>query len=150
MSARRNLIRLITFAGPTAYRLLRKYGPEIRQALQDNPKLVDAVKERVFNAASSSRGKGRAHQLSERIKVLREQVVYLYGTANSPQVARQAKRWRTELDSIEKSAALLNAMSNKKRFQTKRNLQTRLDDLSQQILQMTLADHIEDAELIED
>lgn len=150
MFGRRKLIRLITVAGPTIYRVLRKYGPEIRQALKENPELVDTFKDRISSVVNKSRSKSNGTQLQERASVLREQVVYLYGTAKSPAMARQAKIWRAELDSIEKSAAVLSAMSNRKRFQSKRDLQSRLDELSQKILQATLEDHIEDVDYIED
>lgn len=86
--------------------------------------------------------------MENRTIILREQVVYLYASANTSEVAKQAIAWRNELDSIERSLPVIKAMKRRTQISQRRKFSLRLDELSDQILAATLADEVEDAEVV--
>ncbi|WP_353066908.1 hypothetical protein [Arcanobacterium hippocoleae] len=87
-----------------------------------------------------------AESLAKRVAILREQVTYLYASANTPEAAQRARKWRTELSGIEKSLPLLEAMAKKAQKVELKVLNERIDKLSAAIISANIEDEIEDAE----
>ncbi|MDY5585034.1 MAG: hypothetical protein SPG61_04520 [Arcanobacterium sp.] len=145
----RVLLRVATIAGPTIFRVIKKYGPQLRQILKENPELFSQIQNRVKQFATLRNSGNSGENLLARIAILREQVTHLYATANSVSVAEQAKQWRNELIALEKSVPLLEVMSPKLRATELKEIQYRIDRLSAEILSVTITDEIEDAELDE-
>ncbi|QRV01417.1 hypothetical protein JTE88_04680 [Arcanobacterium phocisimile] len=142
----RSLIRLAAVVGPTAIKLVQTYGPQIRQLIHENPQYLQIFKGRL---SLLSAGSGRAvKQLSERVSVLREQTAYLYGAANSAEMAQQAARWRDELESIAKVLPVLNQLERAEKKKMRKNIDKHVDELAAKIVQATLEDDIEDAEIV--
>lgn len=143
----RALIRLATTAGPIIYGVVRKYGPQLKELVEENPQLFAKIEHRVAGFANK---KGKRGRIEHRIEVLRDQTTYLYASANNAQVAKQVAAWRDELESLRLSVNLLNSMSSKRRRASERLIETRIDELSGKILETTIQDDIEDAEVVDD
>ncbi|KTF05063.1 MULTISPECIES: hypothetical protein [Trueperella] len=150
MGKMKMLLKIATTAGPVVFEVVRKYGPQIRKLMDDNPDFFDSLKGRLGALAGVSKVKRGAPRLQTRIEVLRQQTTYLYGTANNASVAEQATAWRRELDGLENSLPVVSSMKGKVRRGNMRHLEERLDSLSAKILALTLEDDIEDAEVIDD
>ena len=140
------LIKLATTVGPVAYGLAQRYGPVVMQTLKDNPQLAEQVQSRFTSNRPKKRG---IAGLRYRVQVLREQVTYLYGTANNLEVAEKTRNWRRELDNIEHALNLVDVMQSKERRAKERELVARIDELSDEVLKLTLEDDIEDAVIVE-
>ena len=140
------ILKLATKVGPTLALVVARYGPQIRQLVKDNPEVIDTITKRFSNAAKARSEQNSPGGLARRCGVLKEQTTYLYASANSAEVARQASTWRKEIEAIERSIPLLDAMGRKQRLMEKRRIQQRLDALSSNILAASLVDDIEDAE----
>ncbi|SPT74378.1 Uncharacterised protein [Arcanobacterium haemolyticum] len=142
----KTLIRIAAVVGPTAIKIIKDYGPQIRQLLKENPEFFDTFKKRLTSLGTSS-GRGTKH-LTDRVSVLREQAAYLYGTANNAQTAKQAAAWRDELDSIAKALPVLEHLDRAEKKKTKKTIDMHVNDLAAKIVQATLEDDIEDAEIM--
>lgn len=149
MGRMRLLLKLATVAGPAVYNVIRNYGPQLKRMMDENPELFEKVKDRLTAIVSAGKAKTGTKAISHRVEVLRDQVTYLYASANSVAMAEQASQWRAELDSIEKVIPVLDAMSTKARRDKKRGLEKQLDELSAKILAATLEDDVEDAEVVD-
>lgn len=150
MSRLRLLLRIATTAGPAVYSVVRRYGPQIKQLIQENPELFDTIKNRITAVSSSKKSTRGLTGLENRIAVLREQTTYLYASANNAAVAEQATAWRQELDALESALPVIGAMGSKQRRVQLRNMESTIDDLSAKILALTLEDDIEDAEIVDE
>ncbi|MGV9182863.1 hypothetical protein [Arcanobacterium canis] len=144
-----SLIKFATVAGPVAIELLRKYGPALRKIAQENPELLDRIRNTV-GKVRHSKGENSPEGLDERISVLRDQITYLYASADSPFEAQRAKAWRNDVEVIERALPLLRAMAAKQRKIEATKLSKRLDYLSAQILDASIEEQIEDAEVVDD
>ncbi|MDP9799960.1 hypothetical protein J2S49_000036 [Arcanobacterium wilhelmae] len=144
-----SLIKFATVAGPVAIELIRKYGPALKKIAQENPELLDRVKATV-GKLRQSKGEATLAGLEERIGVLRDQITYLYASADNPGEARRAKAWRGEVEVIERALPILQAMAGKQRKAEAAKLSKRLDTLSAQILDASIEEQIEDAEIVEE
>ncbi|QJC21821.1 hypothetical protein [Arcanobacterium buesumense] len=148
MGKLKNLIRIAAFAGPTIVKVVTTYAPQIRQLIKENPEYFTTLKQRLGTLASSN---GRAvNHLSERVKVLREQAAYLYASANNAHTAQQAAQWRDELENIAKALPVLGHLDRVEKKKTRKNIDRHVDELAAKIVQATLEDDIEDAEIITD
>ncbi|MDY5153050.1 hypothetical protein SAMN05421878_11637 [Actinobaculum suis] len=147
----KQLFRLARRIGPAVVVVLAKYGPQVRKLVEQNPEFLTKVTQR-FRAVTGAKEPGTktGDSFEHRVQVLKEQVTYLYASANTPQVAQKASEWRAKLDAIERSIPVLNAMSRSKRGSEKREISRRLDQLAEQIMAASLIDEIEDAEFEEE
>lgn len=144
------LMKIARRVGPTVALVVARYGPQIRQLMKENPEVFERITgqfKKTIQARKEQNSKPEG--LADRCALLREQVTYLYASANNAEVARQASAWRKEIESIERSIPLLNAMGRKQRSTEKRKIEHRIDKLSSQILAASLVDDIEDAEFSE-
>lgn len=144
----KKLIRVAAVVGPTVVKLVQTYGPQIRQLINSNPEYFNVFKQRLGVLASSN-SRALKH-LADRVDVLREQAAYLYGAANKADTAQQAAQWRDELENIAKAIPVLHQLDRSKRKKTRKNLEQHVDDLAYKIVQTTLEDDIEDAEIVTD
>lgn len=144
------LVKVARRVGPTVALVVARYGPQIRQLMKDNPEVFDRITGQFKKTIQARKDQdSKPEGLADRCALLREQVTYLYASANNAEVARQASAWRKEIESIERSIPLLNAMGRKQRSTEKRKIGHRIDKLSSQILAASLVDDIEDAEFSE-
>ncbi|MDP9805535.1 hypothetical protein J2S70_000117 [Trueperella bonasi] len=150
MKRLRLLLRIATTAGPAIYSVVRRYGPQINQLIRENPELFDTIKQRISSLAKTRGANRGVEGLRARIGVLREQTTYLYGTANTVEVAQQATAWRQELDTLESALPVIEAMGSRQRREKIRSVEQTVDQLSAQILALTLEDDIEDAEIVDE
>lgn len=150
MSRLRLLVQVATVAGPAVLKVVSTYGPEIRRLIKENPELFDTLRERVTAIASARRSRSGSKGLSNRVNVLREQTAYLYASANNVEMAEKASRWRTELDQIEKILPVVESMERKEKKARMRKLEKQLDAVAGKIVEATLEDDIEDAEIVSD
>ncbi len=140
--------KVVAKAGPVALVVARQLAPQIQKILKENPDAFSGLAQR-FSAVHTAKKKEKAPKgLENRTIILREQVVYLYASANTSEVAKQAIAWRNELDSIERSLPVIKAMKRRTQISQRRKFSLRLDELSDQILAATLADEVEDAEVV--
>ncbi len=147
MGKLRSLIKVATVAGPVLMKVARKYGPEVKTALERNPHVLNQVKLKAQGAGLRTKNANLESDLGKRIEILRQQVTHLYAVSQTPELAQQARAWRNELASLERSVPLLEAMSPKLRKAEYEVLQQRIDRLSADILAVSISDHIEDAAL---
>lgn len=145
------IIKLATVAGPTVFKVVKTFGPQLRALKDSNPEVFNRLTERVAALAKVGKGNPRsAAHIEKRIGVLRDQVTYLYASANTPAVAAKASAWRTELDAIEHGLPVLEAMTPKLRKARLKEIDARVNELSEVILVATFDDEIEDAEVVDD
>lgn len=140
------MMRLARTLGPTLAIAVARYGPQIRQIIKENPEAFDRITKQFSKVARARSEQNSPGGFARRCEVLREQVTYLYASANSAEVARQASAWRKEIEAIERAVPLLDAMGRRQRLVEKRKLEQRIDELSAKILEASLVDDIEDAE----
>ncbi|MBR5950524.1 MAG: hypothetical protein IKZ87_03725 [Actinomycetaceae bacterium] len=144
------LLKLARRVGPTVALVAARYGPQIRQIIKENPEAFERITGQFKKAITARSNQNKKPQgLDERLALLREQVTYLYASANNAEVAHQASAWRKEIEKLERSVPLLNAMGRKQHAIQKRKMEMRIDRLSSQILAASLVDDIEDAEFSE-
>ena len=145
MSKFKVIIKLATKVGPALVAVAMRYGPQIRQILKDNPQAFDRIIAQTSKISKLREKKKSTDAFARRCAVLREQVTYLYASANTAEVAQQAQRWRHELENMERSLPLLEVMSRKNRMNEMRKIDRKIDYLSTSILAASLVDDIEDA-----
>ncbi|XCB29956.1 hypothetical protein RQN30_00270 [Arcanobacterium hippocoleae] len=141
------LFKLVTVAGPAIFKIVRKYGPQLREMHQRNPEMFQRVTGKIGAIANARKSELSPENLGKRVEILREQITYLYASANNSEVAEQTRKWRTELAGIQKSIPLLEAMAQKNRKIEMKLLNERIDKLSAEIIAANIADQVEDAEL---
>ncbi|MFY9262046.1 MAG: hypothetical protein GX483_07290 [Actinomycetaceae bacterium] len=146
----RTLIKIATVIGPAAVKVLELYGPQIRRLIKENPEFFETFKQRLRSLAGAKKDKSGPAGLARRVETLREQTVYLYGTANNVAAAEQATKWRTELDQMEKVLPVVDTMERRERRAHIRRLESQLDALAAAIVQAVLVDDIEDADIVQD
>lgn len=139
------LLKVATVAGPAIFRVLKKYGPQLREIYQQNPDLFKVVSGKITTITSARKDEATSANLAKRVEILREQVTYLYASANTPAAAEQARKWRNELAGIQKSLPLLDAMATKNRKAEAKALNERIDQLSAAIIAANIEDEVEDA-----
>lgn len=144
------IIKVASVAGPAIVKVVQKYGPQLRQLAKDNPEALGSIKRRVTAVAHATTRGNSLHAVGNRIGVLRDQVTYLFASANTPAVARQASAWRAELDALETLIPVVGAMSRPMQKSELKAIQKRIDALSASILAATIGDDIEDAETVVD
>ncbi|MDO4887909.1 MAG: hypothetical protein Q3979_04275 [Actinomycetaceae bacterium] len=144
MSILKVLLKVARKVGPVAAMAVIRYGPQLRKLVADNPEVVEKITQR-FKKVDSAKQHGT---LEQRVQVLRDQVTYLYASANTSEVARQAAEWRKELEALQQAIPLLQAMSSRQKMTERRRITQRIDLLSAQILEASLVDSIEDAEIV--
>lgn len=135
--------------GPTAVLAVIKYGPELRKLIEKNPKIVEVLGKR-FEKMSGSAGRAGKKDIPERIEMLREQVTYLYASANTGEMAKKAATWRSELERLQQALPVIDAMSVRKQAAERRKISQALDRISADILAVSLEEAVEDAEVIDD
>ena len=151
MSKIGTLIKIATVAGPAIVKVVHAYGPQLKKLAAENPEVFAVIKQRVAAIAPSKKGGAASpHAISSKINILRDQVTYLYASANSPAVAQQASAWRNELDALSSLLPVVEVMSKSARKNEIKALQKRIDALSAAILAATIGDEIEDAEAVVD
>ena len=144
------LMKVARRVGPTVALVVARYGPQIRQLIKENPEVFDRITGQFKKTIQARKDQNsKPEGLADRCALLREQVTYLYASANNAEVASQASAWRKEIESLERSIPLLNAMGRKQRNVERRKMEHRIDKLSAQILAASLVDDIEDAEFSE-
>lgn len=140
-------LKLAAKAGPVVYALARQFGPQLQRMVKENPEAFGALSEK-FGRVVGTKNARSSSSLMHRTRVLREQVTYLYASANNSSVAKKAVTWRNELESLERAIPVLEAMGRRRRIVEKRQVEKRLDTLSSEILAASLVDSVEDAEVV--
>lgn len=143
------LIRWAILSGPVVLRTVQRYGPVIKKMIDSNPDAVSKVvgKLKSYQDAKQKQGVPGA---TERLQVLRDQVTYLYASANTPAVAEQATAWKAQLTKIEAGLPLIEVMTPKERRKKLREINARIDAISSDILAAVVEDDIQDAEVLDD
>lgn len=144
------ILRLAAKAGPIAVIVARELAPQIQKILKENPNAFAGITGRFGKIVGSKKEGNSPKGLESRCLILREQVTYLYASANTGDVARQAIAWRNELEAIERALPVIKAMSRRQQLVERRNLAKKLDDLSGQIFAASLIDEVEDAVVVHD
>lgn len=145
----RLLLRWAIVAGPTVLRMVRTYAPVIKKLIDSNPEAVSKLTRKLKDYQGAKEKKGVAGA-SARLEVLREQVTYLYGSANTPEVAEKAMAWKGQLAKIESSIPLIEVLSAKEQKKKLKEINERIDNLSNEILAAVVEDDIQDAEVIDE
>ncbi len=145
----RLLIRLATIAGPSVLRVVRHYGPQLRTMVNENPQLLEQIKGKIKPLAIARSKETKTQEYKESLEVLRQQVTYLFASANDSVMAAKTRNWRNEIDSLEKSLPLYATMSASVRRKELKILQQRIDTLSAAIVDVTISNVIEDAQIVE-
>lgn len=143
------LIRWAILSGPVVIQTVQRYGPMIKRLIDSNPDAVSNVtgKLKKYQDAKSQKGLPGA---ASRLEMLREQVTYLYASANTPAVAEQATAWKSQLAKIEAGLPLIEVMSAKEQKRKLKEVNARIDSLSSDILAAVVEDDIQDAEVLDD
>ncbi|MCI1675552.1 MAG: hypothetical protein LKJ57_03655 [Ancrocorticia sp.] len=142
-------LKVAAKAGPVVYALARQLAPQIQRMIAENPEAYSALFGR-FRTVLGVKGGAKQQGLTQRCVVLRDQVTYLYASANNAEVAKKTVAWRNELEALERAIPVLNAMSRRKKVMEKRQIEKRLDILSSEILAASLVDTVEDADIVSD
>lgn len=141
------LLKVMTVAGPAIFKVIRKYGPQFREMYKNNPEMVKNITGKIQKITKAGKDESTPESMEERVEILLGQVTYLYASAKTPEVAKQARKWRAELAGIQMSIPLLAAMAKKNRKIEMRGLNERIDNLSAAIIAGSIADEVEDAEV---
>ncbi len=142
------ILRLAAKAGPVALIVARELTPQIQRILKENPNAFASITGRFGKVIGSKKDGSSPKGLESRSLILREQVTYLYASANTGDVARQAIAWRNELEAIERALPVIKAMSRRQQIVERRKLVKKLDDLSSKIFAASLIDEVEDAVVV--
>lgn len=143
------LVKFAAVAGPTVVKVVQKYGPTLTKLKKDNPEVFDAVQNQVRKLAEARKAGKSPETLHKRIAALRDQVSYLRQSADDEEERRRAEAWRVKLDKIEASLPLLTAMSPKAASRERAHINSRIDELSTEILSAFIDEQEEDARQIE-
>ncbi|MEZ7897653.1 MAG: hypothetical protein QMB98_02435 [Flaviflexus sp.] len=143
------LIRWAIVSGPMVVKMVRNYAPVIKKVIESNPEAVSKLTGKLKSYQGAKDKKG-VPGLSARVHVLREQASYLYGSANTPEVAENAVAWKSQLAKIEAAIPLIEVMSPKEQKRQIKELNDKIDALSNEILAAVVEDDIQDAEILDD
>ena len=143
MSLIKILFKAARKAGPAALLAVVRYGPELRKLVKDNPRVVESMTKRFRAVAGAKEGPSDK-------KVLHEQVTYVYASANTSDVARQAAKWREELERIDHAIPIVESMSRREQSAERKKLVRKLDGISASVLAATVEDAVEDAQIVEE
>lgn len=149
MAIFKTLLKAARRVGPAAFLAVVRYGPQIRAMIRENPRVAERITGR-FQKVAKSRGGMDAASLYSRIEVLKEQVTYLYASADSSAVARQASAWRSDLEAIQQAIPVVESMSNAARNTQRRKLVSRLDDIASDLLAFSLENVVEEADIADE
>ena len=143
------LAKLAMTAGPMVFKAVQTYGPAIKRKryVDANPDTVDNLTGKLKKYGQASKKSG-VEGAQARIDVLREQVTYLYGSANTPEIAESARQWKEQLAKIEIALPLIDAMSPKSRRAELKKVDAKIDALSGKILAAVVQDDVEDADVV--
>lgn len=150
MSLIKTLFKAARKVGPAALLAVVKYGPELRKLVKNNPRVIESVTKRFRKVAGAKEGPSDKKGLHRRVEVLREQVTYVYASANTSDVARQAAKWREELERIDHAIPVVDSMSRREQASERKKLIRKLDVISASVLAVTVEDAIEDAKIVEE
>ncbi|MBP3222979.1 MAG: hypothetical protein J6M18_03530 [Actinomycetaceae bacterium] len=140
------IVKIAKKIGPAVVLTAMRYGPRIRRVIEENPQSFNGMITMLQRVSNSMNGKGKSEDLLGRCAILRDQVTYLYASANTSDVANKASQWREELEKIEHTIPLLDAMSRKERNSQHRRLVRKIDHISSLIVSASIIDDVEDAE----
>lgn len=143
------LIRWAIVSGPMVVKMVRQYGPVIKKVIDNNPQVVHKLTGKLKSYQSAKDKKG-VPGVEARLAVLREQVTYLYASANTPDVVEKATRWKAQLAKIEAGIPLVEVMSDKEQKRQLKDLNEKIDALSNEILAAVVEDDIQDAEILDE
>lgn len=148
------LLKVAIKAGPAIFATIRALEPIVREIAARNPRIYHMLQERISSfplrpTSHATEGEVKNKRI-ERCKALRQHVTYLYASANNPERAKKAVRWRNELESIERAIPLLESMNIRERHVHAKLIDKKLNTLSTQILSETLIDDVEDAVIVEE
>lgn len=144
------ILRLAAKAGPVVLIVAKELAPQINRMLKENPDAFSGITGRFQKVLGSKKEGSTPKGLENRSIVLREQVTYLYASANNAEAARRAISWRNELDALERSLPVIKVMKRSQQISERRRISKRLDELSSQILAASLTDEVEDAVVVHD
>lgn len=145
----RSLIKIAVVSGPAVIQTVMRYGPTIKKLVESNPAVVSRMTSRLQGYQSAQKKTGIAGA-ERRIEVLREQVNYLYGSANTPEVAQRAVAWKAALNKLEASLPLIDVMPTKEKRRQLRKINDRIGEVSGEILAAVVEDDIEDAIILDE
>ncbi|WP_043500403.1 hypothetical protein [Georgenia sp. SUBG003] len=143
------LIKFAAVAGPAVVKVVQKYGPTLTEMRKSNPEVFDAVQNQVRKMAEARTAGKSPELLHRRVAALRDQVAYLRQSADDERERRRAEEWRAKLDKIEASLPLLSAMSSKAAARERAHIDSRIDELSTEILSAYIDEQEEDARQLE-
>ena len=143
------LARLAIVAGPAVIQMVQQYGPVLKKFASENPDTVDQISGKLKNYRKAKRKTG-AEGVAERIDVLKEQVTYLYGSANTAEVAKAAAQWKAELTKLEVSLPLIEVMSPAEKRRKLKEITAKIDALAAEILAAVVEDDVEDAIVLDE
>lgn len=143
------LIRWAILSGPIVLKTVQRYGPMIKGMIDSNPDAVSNVTEKL-KAYQEARQKKGIPGATKRVQILRDQVTYLYASANTPAVAEQAADWKQQLAKIEASLPLIEVMTPKEQKRKLKEVNARIDAISGNILAAVVEEDIQDAEVLDD
>ncbi|MDY5133113.1 hypothetical protein [Actinotignum urinale] len=144
-----SLFKAILKTGPVVAGVLLKYGPQLKELAQKNPRLVEKIHGVYTKIAGTAPSRSSA-QMASKIVALKEQVTYLYANATTPKELEDAKKWREELDMLERAIPVVDTMRYSKKKMEQRAMYRRLNKISDAVLAATLVEYIEDAEIVDD
>lgn len=145
-----SLIKVATVVGPAVLQVVVKYGPQIKDFLKKNPELLDVLKTKLAAIANAGKGRTGTSALNKRVNVLREQAGQLYAQAADAKSAMQAAAWRSELDNIQAVLPVVDTLSKRERTAQRKKFEKQLDAIAAQIVEKTITEEIEDAEVVEE
>ncbi|MPV35752.1 hypothetical protein [Georgenia subflava] len=143
------LIKVAAVAGPTIVELVRRFGPTLTKLKKENPEVFDAVAAQVQKLAQARKNSRGPEGIRKRLKILRDQVAFLYSSADDAAERDRADGWRVQLDRLEASLPVLAAMGRKAAAKETEHVNRRIDELSEEILSAFIDEKEEDARTIE-
>lgn len=143
------LIRWAILSGPVVVNAVQRYGPVIKKMIDSNPDAVSTLSGKLKSYQDARQKKG-VPGATKRVEVLREQVTYLYASANTPAVAEQATEWKQQLAKIDAGLPLIEVMTPKEQKRKVKEINARIDTLAGDILAAVVEDDIQDAEVLDD
>lgn len=144
------LIRIAGVVGPAVLQVVVKYGPQIKEFIKNNPEVLDVLKAKLVAVADAGKGRTGTSALNKRVNVLREQAGQLYAQASDAQSATQAAAWRSELDNIQAVLPVIDTLSRREKSAQRKKFEKQLDAIAAQIVEKTITEEIEDAEVVEE
>lgn len=142
------LARWAIITGPAVVQMVQRYGPVLKKFAKDNPDTVDQLSSKLKNYQKAKRKTG-IEGAATRIAVLKQQVSFLYASANTAAVAQQATEWKAELTKLEVSLPLIDVMSTAEKRRKLKEITAKIDQLASEVLAAVVEDEVEDAIIID-